>query len=362
MTILAIAATLACSDSPTAVEHEAAGISSTTGAVVTRVPSPAVLSTDVVGVPITDLGEFTYKGFSGGLYPEGSSTMPAEHASVGVHRGRAVRPRLADGTPSATGRYVLLSIGMSNTSNEFCGRDKTSNCDTTSFKRLANADPSVNHSALVIVNGAQGGQDAGAWDAPFGSAYDVVRDYRLRPMRVAERQVAVIWIKQADAEPSVPLPSLDADAYLLEKRLGGIVRSLKVRYPNLKQVFISSRIFAGYATVTLNPEPYAYEGGFAVKWIIGAQINQMRDGRVVDLHAGNLDYTTAAPWIAWGPYLWANGTSPRSDGLTWERSDFLADGTHPSPSGTRKVATALLHFFKGSPQTQCWFVVGGICQ
>ena len=33
-----------------------------------------------------------------------------------------------------------------------------------------------------------------------------------------------------------------------------------------------------------------------------------------------------APWAAWGPYLWANGTEPRSDGLTWPREDFTGGG------------------------------------
>jgi hypothetical protein len=90
---------------------------------------------------------------------------------------------------------------------------------------------------------------------------------------------------------------------------------------------------------------------------------------VMDARAGDLNLATGAPWIAWGPYLWADGTTPRSDGLTWAASDFAADGTHPATSGRTKVADMLVTFFLNSPYTKCWFgtgcaaaSVGGIAQ
>ena len=168
----------------------------------------------------------------------------------------------------------------------------------------------------------------------------------------------MIWLKQADAGPTSSLPSSQADAYTLESRLGNILRAIKVRYPNIGQVFLSSRIYAGYASTTLNPEPYAYESGFSVKWLVQAQM--ATQGTPPDHVAGDLNYTTVAPWIAWAAYLWADGTIPRSDGLTWVCSDFQTDGTHPSTSGDHKVGAMLLAFFLHSPLTQSWFVaVGG---
>src|SRR5262249_6206695 len=128
-------------------------------------------------------------------------------------------------------------------------------------------------------------------------------------------------------------------------------------YPNLALVFISSRIYGGYgsaATGSANPEPFAYEGGFTVKWLVNAQIQQRRTGRLDPL-AGDLS-SSKAPWIGWGPYLWANGTLPRSDGLPWPITDFEADRLPPNTAGETKAGGLLLTFFKTQTMTKCWFL------
>ena len=43
---------------------------------------------------------------------------------------------------------------------------------------------------------------------------------------------------------------------------------MKQRYPNLRLTYLSSRIYGGYAGGMLNPEPYAYEGAFTMRWLI----------------------------------------------------------------------------------------------
>jgi len=79
---------------------------------------------------------------------------------------------------------------------------------------------------------------------------------------LAEDQVEVIWLKNADPRPSVALPAPDSDALRLRTRTRRGRSRRRARYPNLKLMFISSRIYAGYAAVPLNPEPYAYDTDF----------------------------------------------------------------------------------------------------
>lgn len=230
-------------------------------------------------VPLTDLRTGSYLGFQGGLYPGGVNSPSASHDAAGRAAARAVRPLDVSESLPANPKYALLSIGMSNTTQEFCSASSAPPCDSWTFVGQALADASVDRTSLEFVNGAAGGRTASAWDSPTDPDYDRVRDTRLAPRGLAERQVQVVWVKVANAQPSASLPAANADAYLLVTQMGNIARALKVRYPNVRQVFFSNRIYAGYATTALNPEPYAYESGFAVKWVIQAQIDQMRQGR-----------------------------------------------------------------------------------
>ncbi len=302
-----------------------------------------------VAKPLPDLGTGKYKGFQGGLYENGSNDVPADHATDGRALAAQIKP--------IRGKFVLLAIGMSNTVIEFRG-----------FQALADADTRINHATMTVINGAQGSMTACFWrfatenpvengcraPRPIRNQYDRVRDEWLKPAGLAEDQVEVIWLKNANPRPNISLPASDAEAYVYEREIGEMARAARARYPNLKLMFISSRIYAGYASVPLNPEPYAYEYGFSVKWALQAQIDQMRSGKV-DPIAGDLDYKKGiAPWIVWGPYLWADGTVPRSDGLTWKPSELQGDGTHPNKEGVDKVAHLLMDFFMSSPYAP-WF-------
>jgi len=287
-------------------------------------------------VPLTDLtGD--YKGEDGGLYGKGRNEPPPDFAAAVKAQTAKIQPLDAQGNPSPDGKIVLLSIGMSNTTGEF-----------STFIPMANADPAKSPK-VVLVDGAQGGQTAeriATNNVPFWS----VVDQRLTAAGVTPQQVQVVWLKEANAGPRAGFP---AEMVKLKNSLIDDINIAKSRYPNLRIVYLSSRIYAGYAVTPLNPEPYAYESAFAVRWVIEAQM-QGEPKLNFDPAKGDVK----APLLLWGPYLWADGVKGRKiDSLVWNREDLGPDGTHPSrTSGCQKVAGLLLNFFKTDLNAKSWFV------
>ncbi len=325
-------------------------------------PPPVVVGppTDTVRIPLNDLATRTYFKNPGGLYPNGFNAPPPDHDSAArAHRNR-IRALDVNGDESPFGRYVLISIGMGNASEEWCSKSGGPPCGSWTFMGRAASDPAVNHRSLVVVNGAPDGQDTPSWESPTSPNYDRIKVGRLAPLGLSENQVEIAWVKLADPKPTTSLAADSADAQIFLSNLGQVLRALKIRYPQLQLVFLSSRTYGGYSTNDWNPEPYAYEEGFSVKWAIESQINEMRSSPP-NPHAGSLSYTKTAPLILWGPYLWADGMTPRSDGVLWQRSDFEDDGVHPSQIGESMVAGMLLDFFKSSLYTRCWFVANQYC-
>ena len=349
------------------------------------------VTANAVPVDLMDMtSSQTYLGFQGGLYEGVSNTVPADHSAAGTAAAAQIKALDENGNPSATGAIVFLGIGMSNATEEF-----------SSFASAAAASSSVNHKTLAMEDGATGAATACYWtvaSGPTGTScpdakgilldnqYDRVRDTVLAAATTApsapkgcggppnatpcltEKQVQVLWIKNANPRPGIAnertlcdanvsgcVNDNGTEAILYESQLGQTIRAAKSRYPNLQQVFLSTRIFAGYATDGLNPEPYAYEYGFSAKKLIEAQVLQERSGGTIDPVAGDMSYTSGvAAWTAWGTYLWADGAIARSDGTTWLSSDFQSDGTHPNATGTTKVVNLLMGFYTTSDYTP-WF-------
>ena len=61
--------------------------------------------------------------------------------------------------------------------------------------------------------------------------------------------------------------------------------------------------------------------------------------------------------VGWSIKYSIKVATPRKDGLVWNRDDLRDnDGTHPSPSGQRKVADMLVKFFHSDPFAKTWYL------
>lgn len=292
----------------------------------------AIIST---ATPLIDFGNATYRGNQGGLYPGGSNTRPTSHNAAGVSIAQNIQPLNSTGAiDAANGKIVWMSIGMSNCTQE-----------TQAFLSIMQTFTNKNPK-LALVDGAEGGQDINAINNPAAAYWNTVNS-RLANAGVTPQQVQIIWYKEAEAQPTDT--SFLTYPVSLKIKYRSVMQMLKNKFPNLKLVYLSDRIYAGYATTNLNPEPFAWYTGWCVKSLIADQIN----GDAGLVYSGS---SPSAAWLSWGPYLWAKGTTARSDGLTWVVSDYQSDGTHPSTSGRQKVAQMLLNFFSTDETTRVWFL------
>lgn len=287
-------------------------------------------------IPLTELGKGKYQEQEGGLYPGGENEPPRAHREAGLRIAKTIVPLDANGHPSPDGKIVLLSLGMSNTALEFM-----------EFIKMAQVDKALNE-RLVVINGSQGGQDAVKTSDPAVPYWSII-DERLTVAKVTPKQVQAVWLKQAIMGPRQPFPF---EAKRLQGYEVSILQIAQGRYPNLKIAYLASRIYAGYAKTGLSPEPFAYEDAFGVKWLIADQI-----AGKPELNYDPAKGPVRAPWIAWGPYLWADGMKARSDGLVYSADDLAPDdGTHPNLGAKKKVATLLLNFLKSDATAQSWFL------
>ena len=116
--------------------------------------------------------------------------------------------------------------------------------------------------------------------------------------------------------------------------LRSIVRTMRIRYPSLRLIYLSSRTYGGYAITGLNPEPAAYDSGYAVRGVIQYPHGRQAQGAVARLGPVSLDRRPARG---------------RSDGLIWSCDDVEEDGTHPSKTGVQKVVNQLINVLQDRP-------------
>lgn len=108
-------------------------------------------------VPLSDMpASARYKGQDGGLYGQGRNEPPEAHLAAAVRQAAAIAPLDADGQPAANGKIVLISVGMSNTTQEFSRFVQLANADAQrSAIKLSYAFPGILPSSSVLRLGPQ---------------------------------------------------------------------------------------------------------------------------------------------------------------------------------------------------------------
>src|SRR5262249_58126050 len=118
----------------------------------------------------------------------------------------------------------------------------------------------------------QSGRDLVRWSSltypTCTTAIQRVTNTIVNGQHITPNQVQIAWVKLALANPSTygPFP---IHVQQFQNYLEMTVRNIKTAFPNVKMAFVSTRA-RSYSddAAGLNPEPYAYEPGFAGKWII----------------------------------------------------------------------------------------------
>ena len=277
-----------------------------------------------------------YKGEDGGLYGGGKNEPPPALAAAAKRATAAIQPLDADGKPSAEGIIGLVSISMSNATQEF-----------SYFKQIADKDPAKSP-RVVIVDCAQGGQAMAQWVSPRAPAW-AEADRRLSAAHVSPNQVQVAWIKLANVGPTGDLAE---HGKKLEQDTQAVLQNAKSRFPNLQN------------RVSRQPNLW-----WLFKWPAQSGTVRLRRGlrrAVVDPRSNarergaelrSVPRPPSKPHCCYGdpifgPTASIHAATTASPGM---RTDLGPDGTHPSQSGREKVAAMLLKFFKNDALAKTWF-------
>ncbi|MCA9712453.1 MAG: hypothetical protein KDK70_41880, partial [Myxococcales bacterium] len=288
-------------------------------------------------LPITEIGAGEYLGVAqGGLYPGGSNERPQAHTEAGLAAAASIAP--------IDGSICLVSIGMSNT------YQKWSMFMTQGVASVPDLNPT-----LRVANGAVGSHPVDTTADPNNEVWGTI-DQQIAGSGCSPAQVQVAWVLHAERGPTGSF--LEA-AEVFHDDLRATVINLADHFPNLRMIYLSSRAYSGYTDRNNNPEPYAHQGAFVVKWLIEEQIEG--SDPALSLWAG-------APWLSWGPYLWADGLGPDAqaggapgrtipdDALEYECDDYADDGVHPGMGMRQKVTDQLVEFFTSDPTATPWFL------
>lgn len=293
-------------------------------------------------IPLTDLTGKSWRGFIGGLYPDGTNNRPSSHKNKALIQAKNVKALDEKGVISSSGKIVWIGVGASNPRTEFL---RFSNqMDTFALK----------NPALKLINTCIGGQGIQKMNN-IDDNYWKQAEKQLSDSGLSNKQVQIAWIETDNTQtgdttfPQAP--------QMLGEEFKTLLTTMKQLYPNLQLCYMTARAYSGYADPAIGSSvgkgllfPRDYLNGWAIKWLVEKQIN------------GDTGYefegvSAPLPFVTWGTYHWADGSVQRNDGLQWLCDlDIGGDGLHLSASGEIKSGQIMFDYFTGDETTQPWIL------
>ncbi len=287
-------------------------------------------------ISVTDATQTPYSTF---LYPSNSNDMPALHRSKGQSIAAGIVPLDVNGNPDVVnGKIKIIAEGPSNQRDEM---DK--------FFELHIDGNAALHPNLEFENLAVGSCDLVCWADGGPGAVDpqvqiaFVKHTNNRKQNQDGSPLQANGYFNTAADKSFPNHAQTTKSMLKTRIL-----DLKIKYPNLKIVYLTSRSFGGWSCDPSNDqyrEPVGYEEGFSVKWLVEDQTL----GNDPDLAFEGAN--PQAPWIAWGPYLWDPATP---------QDHMKDDGVHPCETGQTVIADKWYDFLTNDNTAAPWFLDANI--
>lgn len=304
-------------------------------------------------IPLTDLGTGFYEGIQGGLYPGGLNLVTGKHKNNGIKLAKSLKPLDSLGNINNTeGEILFLGFGASLASNIF--NAYIDSIKTTEYVGMNNC--------LTVKGLCFGGKDLTLMADSTSNYWEAVRS-KMESRGDTYEQVQVAWIMQHSETDTTDDFGLYFDSMM--DKWQTFVTTLKDTFPNLKMLYISGLHYCGY----MDPmhenfegfqEPHTYWGNLVIKELIKRQM--MNDPALRYSEPG-----AQAPWLAWAPYYWTDGSNPRTyDGLSWSCDQFRDD---PTGGGYHLVDTStalgveanmLWNFLKTDPVASIWYNEGAL--
>lgn len=284
---------------------------------------------DVSRLPRFDQGGLYLGRYEMGLYPGGSSQMPAEHRQAGQRIASTIVPLNGNGRPDeVNGKIIGLVMGHSNCKQYF----------TALQEKLVQEAASL-HPAFEMLNAAIGGQQLPEIHELQGKVWDKAAELLARP-GYSSRQVRVLFLHTTyhGARNHAGQPPREFPRVMRQMRsdMQDVLRHCLTLYPNLKLAYLTSdgkRHYTGF-------EPHVWQEAFAVKWLIEEQIKGAETLAFEDRPGAR----RRMPWLCWGPYIWDNA---------WDES-YFTDGVHPAPKARGIFVDQYLSLLRSDPVARPW--------